>query len=115
MTTPAEVIANNLAALPHPDGVPRQLPGFNTRLLPEVIQEQVTKTARDIADAIVHLLTMNGYTITTPDQIAKEPRDTRTAHVYCTTCTKEVLNLNITHPDRVLTKHHFALEPCPHA
>ena len=65
--TPADIIAKHLAALPHPDGGVRKLPGFSARLLPEPIAQQVTRTAHDIGDAIVHLLKLNGYTIVKDD------------------------------------------------
>lgn len=114
--TPAQLIAQNLAALPHPDGVPRQLPGFQTRLLPEPMQEQVSRTAGEIGDAIIHLLTMNGYAIVKADQLSPAtPAERKTADVYCNHCTAQVLSLNITNPAMVKSNYHFTTEKCPHA
>lgn len=61
--TPAQIIAKHLAGLPHPDGGLLKLPGFNARILPEPIAQQVGKTAEQIGEAVVHLLKLNGYTI----------------------------------------------------
>lgn len=74
MLTPAQVIAQNLGALPHPDGAVIQLPGFRTTLLPEGIRLEVNETATKIATAIVHLLESNGYAIT-----AKNSQPTQTS------------------------------------
>ena len=111
--TPAELIAQNLAALPHPDGNPRQLPGFATQLLPEEMAEQVTKTALELGEAIIHLLTLNGYDITTGQTQTAPPEAPSVANVHCTYCDARVLQLNITNPSRVLTSQHFAVVDCP--
>lgn len=111
----ADIIAKNLAALPHPDGNPRQLPGFQTQLLPEAMAEQVTQTAKDIGDAIVFLLESSGLQIVPAGQTpTAEPTDAPPiANVHCTYCDARVLQLNISNPNRVLTGHHFALADCP--
>lgn len=117
MTTPAHLIATHLAALPHPDGTPRQLPGFATQLMPEAMAQQVTKAGEEIGEAIVHLLTTNGYTLTeqgaTPAPVVQEPA--QIASVYCSHCNERVMQLNITNPNRVLTRHHFTIEKCPNS
>lgn len=115
--TPAELIARNLPALPHPDGTPRQLAGFNPQLLPEALAQQVTETANDIGQAIVHLLETSGYRIVPATQIADpvpaEPP--RIANVHCSYCDAQVLRLNISNPNRVMTTQHFTTEKCPQA
>lgn len=113
--TPATLIAQHLAALPHPDGAARQLPGFQAKLLPQPMQEQVTKTAQDIGEAIVHLLTLNGYKIVTDADLTQPVKPTQIADVFCNKCNAKVLSLNITNPTRVLTGNHFTTEKCPHA
>lgn len=110
---PADIIAANLAAIPHPDGNPRQLAGFATQLLPEVMAQQVTQTARDIGDAIVHLLELNGYTISNTPPPAPTAAETSIASVYCSHCDTRVLQLNITNPTRVLSMYHYAATECP--
>lgn len=111
--TPAQLIAANLAALPHPDGIPRQLPAFNTQLLPEALQQQVSKTADDIGQAIVHLLESHGYTITTQPAQPEPTRTPTVATVVCSHCDTKVLQLNILNPDRVASLHHFTRIECP--
>lgn len=113
--TPAQLIAQNLAALPHPDGTPRQMPGFHTRLLPEPMQEEISKAAQEIADSIVHLLDTNGYRILTDEQLSQTLTiESRQANVYCNLCGEEVLTLNISNPHKVMTDFHFDLQKCPH-
>jgi hypothetical protein len=115
MSSPAELIANNLAALPHPDGAPRQLSGFSTRLLPEALHSQIQQTAKDIGEAVIHLLETNGYTVTNetsqPTQATDEPP--QIANIHCHHCDARVLQMNISTPTKVLTGHHFALLECP--
>lgn len=114
MMTPAQLIAKNLAALPHPDGTPRQLPGFATQLLPEQMAQQVTQTANDLGEAIVHLLETSGYTITKGHTPAPtEPA--QVANVHCVYCDARVLQLNITNPSRVMTTQHYITQKCPQA
>lgn len=98
MTTPAQLIAANLAALPHPDGTPRQLAGYNRTLLPEPLQAEVDKTAADIGESIIWLLEQSGWAVVPADQAA-EPAATQTgppvAHLHCTFCDTRLLSLNI--------------------
>lgn len=108
---PAQLIAQHLAALPHPDGSTRNLPGFSHRLLPEPIQKQVSKTAQDIGECIVHLLEQNGYYLTT--EKPSQPTQTNIATVVCNHCSEQLLQFNITHPERVATSHHYTTTPCP--
>jgi len=115
MSSPAQLIATNLQALPHPDGTPRQLPGFSSQLLPEGLRSQVQQAATDIGDAIIYLLESNGYQVTDqprqPTQTSETPRPV--ANVICHHCDTRVLQLNIVDPARVMTGHHFALTECP--
>jgi hypothetical protein len=111
--TPAELIATNLHALPHPDGTPRQLPGFATQFMPEPLREQVNASATDIGHAIIHLLEQAGYRVTN-EPTQPETLDTSyIASVHCAHCNARVLQLNVTNPERVLTQQHFALTKCP--
>lgn len=109
---PAQLIAANLAALPHPDGTPRQLPGFSSRLLPEPMQEQIGQTAQEIGEAIVNLLETNGWRITTDAPAPEAPK--RTADVVCNHCKTAVLTLNVT-TNPVRSNYHFTAEKCPNA
>lgn len=123
---PAELIAANLAALPHPDGAPRQLAGFTTALLPDALREQVTRAATDIGDAIVHLLETNGYRITTATEPAgdtpTEPSAaTPVGHLHCTHCDTRLLSLNLVDPAHIMTDGRALLralaargKDCPH-
>jgi hypothetical protein len=114
MSSPAQLIATHLSALPHPDGTPRQLPGFTSQLLPEGLRSQVQQAATDIGDAIIHLLESNGYRITTEPSQPTQTSDTKpVASVHCHHCDARVLQLNIANPARVMTGHHFALTECP--
>ena len=111
--TPAALIAANLAALPHPDGNPRQLAGFATQLLPEAMAQQVTQTATEIGEAIINLLELSGYTVTNTPPPAPTAAETAIANVHCTHCDARVLQLNITNPNRVMTGMHFTPADCP--
>ena len=104
---PAQVVSANLAALPHPDGTPRRLAGFQTGLLPDALREQVTRTADDIGEAIVHLLETSGYAIVRADEIpaatdapAQAPE---VAHLHCRACDTRLLSLNLTTPQHIVT------------
>lgn len=102
--TPAQLIAANLAALPHPDGGVRGLPGFQARLLPEPMQAEIGRTAQDIGDGIVHLLTTNGYRITAGEELtaAPDPADVRVVALTCRLCGTVLLELSVA-DSRVLT------------
>lgn len=123
--TPAQLIAANLAALPHPDGNPRQLAGYSKTLLPEPLQAQVEQNATEIGEAIVHLLEQSGYSILPAGaQTAAEPTPEAppVAHLHCTFCDTRLLSLNISDPSHARTDGaaliaSFArLTPeCPHA
>lgn len=116
MTSPAQLIATNLAALPHPDGTPRQLPGFAGHLMPEQMAQQVNQAATELGEAVIHLLETNGYAVVPAGQIAAaESVAPEIANVVCTHCDARVLQLNMTNPARVLTTHHFAVQKCPNA
>jgi hypothetical protein len=118
MTSPAHIIATNLAALPHPDGTPRQLPGFSMQLMPEHMAQQVTQTANELGEAIVYLLENSGYQIVSAAQIeqpATADDAPQIANVHCTYCDARVMQLNMTNPAKVLTMHHFTAQKCPQA
>lgn len=124
MTTPAQIIASNLSALPHPDGTPRQLPGFSTQLLPEALQQQMSKTALDIGEAIINLLTLNGYKVLTDQEIAQPaapPDAPSQANIHCTMCDKKLFSVNLTNPTHTLTNGRMFIQgiaglnpECPH-
>lgn len=122
----ADLIAANLAALPHPDGGTRQLAGYNVTLLPDALREQIDSSARDIGAAIVYLLEQNGYEIRPPgsaasaaDSSAEQPT---VAHVHCVLCDTKMLSLNISHPEHVVADGRRLIgamsglsQECPHA
>jgi hypothetical protein len=119
--TPAELIAANLAALPHPDGTPRQLPGFSTQLLPEAMQQQVQNTAKELGEAIINLLEVNGWTVTNQPIPESEPEPPQTANVHCTLCDQKLFTINLINPSHTLTNGNLFiagmknLKPeCPH-
>ena len=120
--TPAELIAHNLQALPHPDGTPRQLPGFSHQLLPEAMQEQVKNTAKDIGESIVNLLEVNGYTITDQPPTENTPETTpQSANIHCTLCDTKLFTINLVNPSHTLTNGNVFIEAlrnlkpeCPH-
>jgi len=111
--TPAQLIAQHLAALPHPDGTPRQLPGFATQLMPEQMAQQINHAATEIGEAIINLLETNGYTVATETQLAQPEPAPQIANVHCSHCNARVLQFNIVNPNRILTMHHFTTQKCP--
>lgn len=117
--TPAKLIADNLAALPHPDGTARQMPGFNAHLLPDGMRAQVQQTAQDIGEAIVHLLETNGHALgEQPAQPVADPVDV--AHLHCLSCDTRLLSINVSGPiartnGTALLRALAVLNPeCPH-
>lgn len=106
MPEPAQLIASNLGALPHPDGAPRQLAGFASTLLPDPLREQVDRTAREIGDAIVHLLETGGYRIVSAADepaAAPDPGPAPIGHLHCRECDARLLSLNLTTPNHIVT------------
>lgn len=120
---PAHLIASNLAALPHPDGGVRGLPGFQSRLLPEPMQEQVGRTALEIGQGIVHLLTSHGMRIVGADDTPTPTDDIepKVALLTCRACGTVLLEMSLVE-SRVLTDGPGLLrslagrsQECPHA
>lgn len=106
MPEPAQLIAANLGALPHPDGSPRQLAGFAVTLLPDPLREQVNRTAGDIGESIVYLLETNGYRIVsvTDEPVApSDPGPAPIGHLHCRECDARLLSLNLTTPTHIVT------------
>jgi hypothetical protein len=95
------LIAENLPALPHPDGQPRKLAGYSTTAKPEGLVKQITRGAQEIGDSIVNLIEQNGGTITFGDEPpvaepAPGPAPTpRIAEIHCALCNTRLLRLNI--------------------
>lgn len=119
---PAQIIASNLAALPHPDGGTRHLPGFNAGLLPDPMREQVTRAADEIGEAIVHLLETSGYRVTDAPA-APAPADDAPAvgHLHCRDCDTRLLSLNLSSPEYIVTSGRALIaalsqlsSECPH-
>lgn len=120
---PAALIADNLAALPHPDGTPRQMPGFQSALLPEVLQNQVKQSAQELGEAIVNLLAVNGLAVVPADQ-ARQPTQLpvhQLGNVHCNVCDQRLFQLNMVNPEKILTNPQLliagiaAINPeCPH-
>ena len=71
-TNPAQLIADNLARLPHPGGTDKarllMFRTFDTTGLPPDIAKAVNASAVVIGEAIIHLLHTNGYTLTKTTQ-----------------------------------------------
>lgn len=67
----AELIATNLAQLPHPDGTPLMFPNHSGAWpgLPEDMQAQITAMNTAIAEAFVNLLETNGYAIASQTEL----------------------------------------------
>lgn len=106
MAEPAQLIASNLAALPHPDGAPRVLAGFGTALLPDPLREQVTQAATEIGEAIVYLLESNGWRLLAPGEQIQPDAPTgppEVAHLHCRECDARLMSLNLTTPERIVT------------
>lgn len=99
--TAVEVIAANLAALPHPDGSPRQLPGFSARLMPEAMRPHVEQAGREIAEAIVNLLILNGFTLDPAPPADPDPQDA--LHVLCTGCGARIMSVSLAESPRART------------
>lgn len=101
----AQVIAANLACLPHPDGGTRQLAAYSTALLPEPMAAEVTKTAGEIGEAIVHLLETAGWQIIPAGAAPAPPtQDTGSpiGQVWCNVCDAPMLQLNLSDPSRIM-------------
>lgn len=122
---PAEIIAANLAALPHPDGTPRQLAGFSTQLLPDALQEQIGKTAKDIGEAIINLLEINGYKVVTEAELGQPTQTSDSsipvANVHCNLCETKLMALAMNNPSKVMVHARLLIEglaarkpECPH-
>jgi len=76
----AQLIAENLGALPHPGNADQKgriaaLAMFNTKTLPPDLAKAVTATAQMVGEAIVNLLASNGMPPTekTPQQPPEPP------------------------------------------
>lgn len=119
----AELIAENLSALPHPDGGVCQLPGFSGQLLPDALREQMADSARQIGEAVVYLLESNGFRLESgpPPPPAEAPVD-RIAHVHCRLCDTRLLSLNVSNAGHVTVDGRRLVESlaardggCPHA
>ena len=114
-----DVIAANLAALPHPDGSPRQLPGFSARLMPEAMRPHVEKAGREIAESLVHLLELNGFDVDkTP---LAEPESADVLHIHCTLCSARIMSVSLADAPRASTSGPALLRglarlrpECPH-
>lgn len=119
--TPAQIIAKNLAALPHPDGTTRQLPGFTTQLLPEALQQQVSDTAKELGEAIIHLLEINGYRVTDEPSQPTQTTPLQVANLHCAACDTRLMQMTLINPEHVVTNGRLFLEAlksrsveCPH-
>lgn len=102
---PAQLIAANLAALPHPDGTTRVLAGFSTAMLPDGLHDQMNRTAQDIGEAVVHLLETNGYEVVAQGS-RPDPADSdqpAVAHLHCALCDARLLSINVSNPAHAVT------------
>lgn len=123
--TPAQLIADNLAALPHPDGTPRQLAGYSTNLLPEALREQITNAAKEIGESVVYLLETSGYRIVAADDMPTEdttdPDAPPVANLHCIICDARLMSVALTNPSHCLTNGRLLIQgmsslspECPH-
>lgn len=107
MPEPAQLIASNLGALPHPDGTPRQLAGFATRLLPDAMRAHIERSAGEIGESIVYLLETNGWHIVTDAQLAAAASQTEDppnlAYLHCKLCNTRLLSISLVNPSHVVT------------
>ena len=113
------MIAANLAALPHPDGSPRQLPGFSARLMPEAMRPHVEQAGREIAEALVHLLILNGFAVDKVEQA--EPINADVLHIHCSYCSVRLMSVSLADCPRAATSGPALLRglttlrpECPH-
>lgn len=103
----AELIAANLGELPHPDGSTSASVLGRTATLPAEQAEVVTRAATRFSESIVHLVETEGWTFVPNDELerlkAKEAPAPKVAVLKCNTCNTELLQVNLTNPDRVAT------------
>lgn len=112
--TIAKLIAENIHALPTPNGEPIRLAQFDTNTMPPAMRDQLAeehnKTTNNIGQAVVHLIETHGnseiITKTELNQLrtkakAFDGQRPPTAKVYCTSCNQLLLEFNITNPDRI--------------
>lgn len=121
----AQLIADNLGALPHPDGNPRQLAGYTTNLLPEALRDQIKAAATEIGESIVYLLETNGYRVVAeadlPADDTTDPDAPPIANLHCIMCDSRLLSIALTNPSHCLTNGRLLLQgmaslspECPH-
>lgn len=86
-------LAENLHNLAHPDGRPRRLMHLATTGRDETTTRHIQAMTHDIAQAAIHTLEADGYTIThRDDQPAAEPAH-KTARLHCSVCGKQLLRI----------------------
>jgi hypothetical protein len=120
-----DLIADNLGALPHPDGKPTaSVLGKIEALRPEYA-EGSRIAGRRLAESVVHLIEVNGWTIVATEEYrrlaAKEAPPAKVAVLRCNQCDTELLHVSLHNPDRVATNGAVFLNglakldvACPH-
>jgi hypothetical protein len=116
----AKLIADNLHALPHPDGTElrdNQLAGDPS--LPQAWRDDVAALKQGRAEGIVHLIETNGGQIVMPgDQAAPPPPPAQWVDVLCTACQNRLFQINLVAPGvrgRYFIEAVQNLDPeCPH-
>lgn len=113
-------LAENLHSLTHPDGRPRRLMHLATTGRDDATQRHIQTMAHDIAQAAIHTLESDGYTITHRDDPKPVEPVHKTARLHCATCGKQLLRIAL-RPDNTaqLTRNgltQLATIPleCPH-
>jgi hypothetical protein len=117
----AELIADNLHSLPHPDGRPRRLLEYSRfGKTPETVARQAIK-GLGMGHAMIHLLERHGFQITHKDD--PKPADAneyKVARLKCLHCGKELLRIGVDE-NMVATMSRLALRSiaqinpeCPH-
>lgn len=121
----ASLIADHLAALPHPDGGVRAVAGFAAgALMPEPLRDQQRRQAVEVGEAIVHLLVEHGWTISRADSAAtpaSSPAMPSAVRLHCRHCDALLLSVSLAHGARAVTDGRALIggigglrQECPH-
>lgn len=122
----ASLIADHLAALPHPDGGVRAVAGFaGGGLMPEPLRDQQRRQAVEVGEAIVHLITSHGWTIGRADSVTETPASSdrpSAVRLHCRQCDTLLLTVSLAHGPRAITDGAALIgglgslkRDCPHA
>lgn len=105
----AEMLANRLGDLSHPDGNPTASVLGKTSTLQPAMQEVVSKAGERLATSIVHTIEAEGFTILRNDELqdlrnrASDVDPTKAVRVQCNTCNGQLFDLRLTNPQLAQT------------